>query len=125
MSIRINIINKINKDYSYNDFFFDVGDNIVLVYCQCADNFKETYMFEPNKDCFEVLNVNTRLILKKTIRLTSKNKKIIVNLAINYGSKDEIVNAAKIAKKKLSINLNIFIIYNIDLLRRSFIQKIS
>ena len=45
-----------------------------------------------------------RLILKKTIRLTSKNKKIIVNLAINYGSKDEIVNAAKIAKKKLSIN---------------------
>ena len=41
---------------------------------------------------------------KKTIRLTSKNKKIIVNLAINYGSKDEIVNAAKIAKKKLSIN---------------------
>ena len=45
-----------------------------------------------------------RLILKKTINLTSKNKKIIVNLAINYGSKDEIVNAAKIAKKKLSIN---------------------
>lgn len=62
----INIINKINKDYSYNDFFFDVGANIGLVSCQCADNFKETYMFEPNKDCFEVLNVNTRLILKKT-----------------------------------------------------------
>ena len=60
----INIINKINKDYSYNDFF-DVGANIGLVSCQCADNFKETYMFEPNKDCFEVLNVNTRLILKK------------------------------------------------------------
>tara|TARA_Y100000591_G_C21823833_1_gene695297 strand:+ start:63 stop:731 length:669 start_codon:yes stop_codon:yes gene_type:complete len=42
--------------------------------------------------------------LKETIRLTSKNKKITVNLAINYGSKDEIVNAAKKSKNKLSIN---------------------
>ena len=34
-------------------------------------------------------------ILKKTSHLTKKNKKIIVNLAINYGSKNEILNAIK------------------------------
>ena len=45
--------------------------------------------------------------LPKTIRnslkaakiLTKKNKKIVVNLAINYGSKDELTNAAQKAKK--------------------------
>ena len=41
--------------------------------------------------------------LKKTISLTKKNKKIIVNLAINYGSKNEILRAFKKNKKKLDI----------------------
>ena len=41
--------------------------------------------------------------LKKVINLTKKNKKIIVNLAINYGSKDEIVNAVTKIKKKINI----------------------
>ena len=36
-----------------------------------------------------------KFILKKTIKLTKKNKKIIVNLAINYGSKIEILQALK------------------------------
>ena len=36
-------------------------------------------------------------------KLTRKNKKIVVNLAINYGSKDELINAAKKAKNKVSI----------------------
>ena len=35
--------------------------------------------------------------------MTEKNKKIIVNLAINYGSKDEIVNAMRKIKKKINI----------------------
>ena len=43
-----------------------------------------------------------RKTLKKTIFLTRKNKKINVNLAINYGSKNEILNALK--KKKNKIN---------------------
>ena len=34
-------------------------------------------------------------IIKKTEQKTSKNKKINVNLALNYGSKSEIVNAIK------------------------------
>ena len=38
--------------------------------------------------------------LNQTINLTKKNKIILINLAINYGSKDEILNAAgKIGKK--------------------------
>ena len=41
--------------------------------------------------------------LQKTIYLTRKNKKIFVNLAINYGSKIEILNAFKKTKKKLNI----------------------
>ncbi len=41
--------------------------------------------------------------LNKTIKLTEKNKKILVNLAINYGSKNEIIHAVKKSKKKLNI----------------------
>ena len=40
---------------------------------------------------------------KKVTNLTSKNKKIIVNLAINYGSKKEIFNAFKKTKKNLNL----------------------
>ena len=38
---------------------------------------------------------NIRSTLKKTVKLTKKNKRIIVNLAINYGSKNEILSAMK------------------------------
>ncbi len=41
--------------------------------------------------------------LKKTIRLTKKNKRIWVNLAINYGSQNEILEALKKSKKNLNI----------------------
>ena len=46
---------------------------------------------------------NVKSILKKTILLTKKNEKIMVNLAINYGSKNEILNAVKKNKKKINI----------------------
>ena len=47
-----------------------------------------------------------KLIEKKTV----KNKKITLNLALNYGSKEEIVNAFSnlISKKKKEININNF-----------------
>ena len=41
--------------------------------------------------------------LKQSVVLTNKNKKIIVNLAINYGSKAEIMLALKKSKKNFSI----------------------
>ena len=44
-------------------------------------------------------------ILKDTIKKTEKNKKLIVNLAINYGSKNEIKNAlVKLKEKRLTIS---------------------
>ena len=44
--------------------------------------------------------------LKEVTKLTKKNKKIIVNLAINYGSKKEIINAFKRLKNKRKISVN-------------------
>ena len=52
-----------------------------------------------------------KTILNMTVKKTNKNKKIIVNLAINYGSKKEILIATKKANKKLNlknINRNLF-----------------
>jgi undecaprenyl diphosphate synthase len=49
------------------------------------------------------LNTDVKISIKKTINLTKKNKKIIVNLAINYGSKNEIFKALKKSKEKLTI----------------------
>ena len=46
---------------------------------------------------------NLNLILKNTTKKTNKNKKIVVNLAINYGSKKEIFQALKKSKKKLTL----------------------
>ena len=48
-------------------------------------------------------------LLKKSQRLTSKNKKIQVNIALNYGSKSEIVNTLNnlIKKKKKITERNI------------------
>jgi undecaprenyl diphosphate synthase len=47
---------------------------------------------------------NVSHTLKKSISLTKKNKKITVNLAINYGSKNEIFNTFKKIKKKISLS---------------------
>ena len=50
------------------------------------------------------LSSNIKKTLKTSSALTKKNKKIIVNLAINYGSKNEILNTLKKVKNNLSIN---------------------
>ena len=49
------------------------------------------------------LPVKIKQTLKEVIKQTKKNKKIIINLAINYGSKDEIINASKKLKEKINI----------------------
>ena len=41
------------------------------------------------------LNKNLKDTLKKSVKLTKNNKQIIVNLAINYGARNEILNASK------------------------------
>jgi len=45
---------------------------------------------------------NVRETLKQSVKLTQNNKKIIVNLAINYGSQKEIFNTFKKIKKNFS-----------------------
>ena len=50
------------------------------------------------------LSSNIKNTLKKSANLTKRSKKITVNLAINYGSKNEILLAFKKTKKKLNVN---------------------
>ncbi len=45
-----------------------------------------------------------RNILNESIEQTRKNKKVTVNLAINYGSRQEIIRACKKLKKKVNVN---------------------
>ena len=49
------------------------------------------------------LPTKIRVSLKDVVKKTKKNKRIIVNLAINYGSRDEIINACKKTKGKINI----------------------
>ncbi len=49
---------------------------------------------------------NLKNSLIKAIKLTPKNQKLQINLALNYGSKDEILRSLKlITKKKISLNI--------------------
>ena len=48
------------------------------------------------------LSSDLKIVLRKTVNLTKKNKKITVNLAINYGSKNEIIRAVKKMKNKIT-----------------------
>jgi len=45
----------------YSDFFIDIGANIGMVSCQVQNRFKVVHMFEPNKLCSKVLEVNAQL----------------------------------------------------------------
>tara|TARA_B100000674_G_C37914886_1_gene950376 strand:- start:203 stop:880 length:678 start_codon:yes stop_codon:yes gene_type:complete len=50
---------------------------------------------------------NLKKSLNNAVKLTSKNKKIQINLALNYGSRNEILNSfKKILKKKIKPNIN-------------------
>ncbi|MDC0416831.1 polyprenyl diphosphate synthase [Candidatus Pelagibacter sp.] len=53
-----------------------------------------------------IINFNKKLnnLIKKSEKLTKNNKTLQINLALNYGSKNEILNAVKkIVKKKIVI----------------------
>ena len=51
------------------------------------------------------LTSNTRKKLKEVISKTSKNNKLNLNLAISYGSRQELVNAIKIISYKVKNNI--------------------
>ena len=54
------------------------------------------------------LSKDIKVVLKRSMETTKKNKKILVNLAINYGSKNEILNAIKKTRGKKNITLKMF-----------------
>ena len=101
---------------------------VITFYVFSSENWKRpknerSYLFELIKNYFkkEIKNIvnqgikinilgefkkfssDLKFVLKKTIYLTKKNNKIIVNLAINYGSKTEILNAFKKSKNQLTL----------------------
>ena len=45
----------------YSDYFIDIGANIGMVSCQVQNKFKYVHMFEPNKLCAKILEVNVQL----------------------------------------------------------------
>ena len=49
---------------------------------------------------------NVKTVLKETIKKTKKNKKILVNIALNYGSKSELVDSIKKIKFISSVTIN-------------------
>ena len=76
------------------------------------DNFLSNKIKELNKEKikFNVIGkkrFNSKLnkLLNYSEKLTSKNKKLQINLALNYGSKSEIVNSLNSIKKK-NIKIN-------------------
>ena len=101
---------------------------VITFYVFSSENWKrsrneKSYLFKLIKNYFsrEIKNIihqgikinilgelskfsnDLKLTLKNSINLTKKNKKIIVNLAINYGSKNEIIRALKKIKKNINI----------------------
>ena len=64
------------------------------------NNIKITAIGDTNS-----LTSNTRKKLKEVISKTSKNNKLNLNLAISYGSRQELVNAIKIISYKVKNNI--------------------
>ena len=65
-------------------------------------NIKVKFIGEINK-----LPIRLRKIIKNSELKTSKNSSLQVNVALNYGSKSELINSMKnIMKKKIKINEN-------------------
>ena len=104
----VNYLFKLIKNYFYKEI-----ENII------KQEIKINIIGEINS-----LSKELKIILKKVVLLTKKNKKIIVNLAINYGSRIEILNSLKKNKdnptlKKIESNLYTGKLPNPDILVRT------
>ena len=83
----VNFLFKLIKNYFSNEI-----DSVM------EQGIKINIIGEINKLSYEL-----QKILNRSTVLTKNNNKIIVNLAINYGSKNEIINAFKKVKKRFSM----------------------
>jgi len=82
------------------------------------ENYFKKYLLKVIKNGIKVkiignksgLTINLRKIIKLAENKTRKNKKISLQLALNYGSKQEIINSMKIInKKKQKITIKNFV----------------
>ena len=79
------------------------------------DTFLTKNLYKMHKDNIRIFFIGSKKKIKNNIikkmlaaeKLTKFNTKLCLNIALNYGSKQEIVNAVRlIKKKKLRININ-------------------
>ncbi len=83
------------------DYLFKLLENFLITRIEDLNKQKIKLKIIGNKKFSKKLNK----ILNYSERITSKNSILQINLALNYGSKHEIINAFKnILKKKISIN---------------------
>jgi len=83
------------------DYLFNLFGNFLSKKIEYLDKHKIRLKIIGKK----LPNKKLAILINKAKILTKKNKKLNINLALNYGSKDEIVNSMKIInKKKLPIN---------------------
>ena len=84
------------------DFLFNLLENFLnnKIYKLMKKNIKLKFIGEINK-----LPNRLKKLIKKSELKTSKNLSLQVNVALNYGSKNELINSIKsIYKKKIEIN---------------------
>ena len=87
----INFLFKLLEDY--------LAKNINILF---KNNIKFKVLGDLNKFPKQLKNS-----INNAIQLTHKNTKLQINLALNYGSKDEIIRSFKlITKKRMTININ-------------------
>ena len=79
----INFLFKLLEDFLIEKIDELVNQNIKIKFLG-----KRSFSFKLNK------------IIKETEKKTHKNNKLQINLALNYGSKEELINAAKVISKK-------------------------
>tara|TARA_Y100000591_G_scaffold295755_1_gene285409 strand:+ start:87 stop:761 length:675 start_codon:yes stop_codon:yes gene_type:complete len=83
------------------NFLFNLLENFLKEKINDLNNQKVKLIIIGKKKFSKSLNK----LLINSEKITSKNKKLQINLALNYGSKSEIINALKIVDKKgLKIN---------------------
>ena len=114
--IKVTIKNKIKflTLFAFSTENWKRPKNEIKFLFKLLDNFIDNKIGEFKKNNIKLkiigdINSFNKILKKKLIdseRKTLKNKKLQVNLALNYGSKNELVKAFKeINKKKIKINL--------------------
>ena len=87
------------KEISY---LFNLLESFLLTKIEKLIEQKIKFKVLGNQNKF---SLNLKRLLKKSEKVTSSNNRLQINLALNYGSKEELINAIKnINKKKDRIN---------------------